>query len=36
VKGKTVTIMIESSALGFDEFLPKAQQVIKTVEWKDS
>jgi hypothetical protein len=34
VKGKTVTIMVESSALGFDEFLPKAQQVIETVEWK--
>jgi hypothetical protein len=34
VKGKQVTILVESSALGFDEFLPKAQQVIKTVEWK--
>jgi len=34
VKGKTVTIFVEASALGFDEFLPKAQQVIKTVEWK--
>ena|SRR5215203_3772638 len=34
VKGQTVTIFVESSALGFDEFLPKAQQVIETVEWK--
>jgi hypothetical protein len=34
VKGKTVTIFIESSPQGFDEFLAKAQQVIKTVEWK--
>ena len=36
VKGKTVTIMVESSALGFDEFLPKAQKVIKSVEWTGS
>jgi len=34
VKGETVTIMVESSPQGFDEFLPKAQQVIETVEWK--
>src|SRR5215203_1182358 len=34
VKGKMVAIMVESSAIGFDKFLPKAQQVINTVEWK--
>jgi hypothetical protein len=34
VKGQTVTIFVEVSALGFEEFLPKAQQVFKTVEWK--
>jgi hypothetical protein len=34
VKGKTVTIFVEASASGFDEFLAKAQQVIKTVEWE--
>jgi hypothetical protein len=34
VTGKQVTIMVESSAVGFEEFLPKAQRVIKTVEWK--
>ena len=27
VKGQTVTIFVEVSALGFEEFLPKAQQV---------
>lgn len=34
VKGQTVTIVVETSPLGFEEFLPKTQQVIKTVEWK--
>ena len=34
VKGKTVTIFVESSPQGFEEFMAKAQQVIKTVEWK--
>ena len=36
VKGKTVTIMVESSALGFDEFLPKAQKVVESVKWTGS
>ena len=34
VKGQTVTIFVEATALGFEEFLPKAQQVIEMVEWK--
>jgi hypothetical protein len=34
VKGQTVTIFVESSPQSFDEFLPKAQKVIETVEWK--
>jgi hypothetical protein len=34
VKGQTVSIFIEASTLGFEEFFSKAQQMIKTVEWK--
>jgi len=29
-------IIVEASALGFEEFLPKAEQVIKTIVWKAS
>ncbi len=36
VKGQTVTIFVETTPQAFEEFLPKAQQVIKTVEWKGS
>lgn len=36
VKGETVTIDFGSTATEFDEFLSKAQQVLKTVEWKDT
>ena len=36
VKGQTVTIWLESSPLGFEEFLPKAQKVIDSVEWTGS
>ncbi len=34
VKGKTVTIAISAPAAKFDEFWPKAQTVLKSVEWK--
>jgi hypothetical protein len=34
VKGKTVTIFVESSVPGFEKFMPKAQKVIDTAEWK--
>ncbi len=34
VKGKTVTIFVETTPQAFEEFLPKAQKVIETVEWK--
>ena len=34
VKGQTVTIFVETTPVGFDEFTAKAQQVIETVEWK--
>jgi len=36
VKGKTVTIFVESSPQGFEEFLPKAEQVIDSVKWGGS
>jgi hypothetical protein len=36
VKGKTVTIGIGSAAITFDEFLPKAQKVLDSVEWRGS
>ncbi len=36
VKGQTVTIVVETTPLGFEEFLPKAQQLIETVEWRGS
>jgi hypothetical protein len=34
VEGETVTIAITALADKFDEFLPKAQKVLDTVEWK--
>ncbi len=33
VKGQTVTMWVESSPLGFEEFLPKAQKVLDSVKW---
>jgi hypothetical protein len=36
VKGKQVTIMVETTPVGFEEFSPKAQKVIDTVEWNGS
>ncbi len=36
VEGETVTISITSPATEFDEFLPKAQKVIDSVEWRGS
>jgi hypothetical protein len=35
VGGKTVLIDVAAPADKFDEFLPKAQKVLNTVEWKD-
>jgi hypothetical protein len=34
VGGERVTIAVEALAADFEEFLPKAQKVIDTVEWK--
>jgi hypothetical protein len=34
VKGQTVVIFVEAPAVTFNEFLPKAQRVIKTIAWK--
>ncbi|MBA3636127.1 MAG: hypothetical protein M3514_01300 [Actinomycetota bacterium] len=36
VKGQTVTIFVEASAPGFDEFVPEAQKVVDSVEWGGS
>jgi hypothetical protein len=36
VKGETVTIFVESSPQGFEEFLPKAERVIDSVKWGGS
>src|SRR5215218_4515637 len=36
VKGKTVTIGIDSPTAEFDDFLPKAQKVLDTVKWTGS
>ena len=36
VKGKTVTIFIESSPQGFEEFTAKAQKVLDSVKWGGS
>jgi hypothetical protein len=34
VKGETVAIFFGTLAAEFDEFWPKAEAVLKTVEWK--
>jgi hypothetical protein len=34
VKGEPVSIMVWSRAVDFEEVLPKAQKLLKTVEWK--
>jgi hypothetical protein len=34
VGGERVTIVVEAPAVDFEEFLPKAQKVIDTVEWE--
>jgi hypothetical protein len=34
VKGETVAIVVEARAVDFEEVLPKAQKVLKTVEWE--
>jgi hypothetical protein len=36
VKEQTVTIFIESSAVGFEEFLAKGQKVVDSVKWGGS
>jgi len=35
VEGETVTIIVGGSALEFEEFLPEAQKVLGTVEFRD-
>jgi hypothetical protein len=34
VEGQQVTIFIETTPAGFEEFTAKSQEVIETVEWK--
>ena len=34
IGGERVTIAVEAPAVDFEEFLPKAQKVIDTVEWE--
>jgi hypothetical protein len=36
VKGQTVTIVVETTPLGFEEFLPKAQKVVDSLKWGGS
>ena len=36
VGGERVTIGVEAPAEEFEEFLPKAQGVLKTVQWEDA
>jgi len=36
VKGQTVTIVVETSASGFEPFLPKARKVVDSVKWGGS
>jgi hypothetical protein len=36
VEGKTVTISITSPAIVFDDFVPEAQKVLDSVEWRGS
>jgi len=33
LKGQTATIVVETSVLGFEELLPKAQKVVDSVKW---
>ncbi len=34
VEGKTVVVLLTAETVKFDEFLPEAQEMLKTVEWK--
>jgi hypothetical protein len=36
VEGETVTIIFGGAAVNFEEFLPKVQKVLDTVEWEDA
>jgi hypothetical protein len=36
VKGKTVTIFVETTPQAFEEFMPKAQKVVDSVKWTGS
>ena len=36
VEGETVTISISSPAIVFDDFVPEAQKVLDSVEWRGS
>ena len=36
VEGETVTISITSPAIVFDDFVPEAQKVLDSVEWRGS
>ena len=36
VRGETVTIIVEARAVDFEEFLPKAEKVLDSVEWRGS
>ena len=36
VAGKPVTIMLQSRGVDFEEFLPRAQKLLKSVEWEDA
>jgi hypothetical protein len=36
VRGETVTIIVEARAVDFEEFLPKAEKVLDSVEWGGS
>ena len=36
VEGEPVSILLWSRAVDFEEFLPRAQKVLKSVEWEDA
>ena len=36
VGGKTVVVAVEAKAGDFEKFIPKAQEVLETVEWEDT
>ena len=36
VEGETVTILFGGPAVDFEEFLPKAQKLLDTVEWESA